>query len=700
MRRFTVVLVLVAALAAIIALFFVLSTEQPRPTLEVVQKPPAVIPAAPEQEGTRREQGTLKGKVIFGPTGKPMPGATVVALAPFLDPGEGDELPLWGEMMEKKRITTGPDGTFRLEDLPPDYWNLWAEKKGYGFTTIPRAELKRDHVITLWPGCTVRGRLVYDDETPAEGVRIEYTPQGMHSEVFSRYRLKSYYTQTNKDGRFVYTDLPPGKFTVEAYPDDHLPAPWTTEPPLKPGEDRSLKTHILDSGFNMLVHVKWRGSNEPVEGIEVAVRPVGDPMPRTHTGRRKFTDSKGTARFAGLGGQMIPKPRFTVAAKIGGEPVIPDEGGMIEPNSEVTIYARRQAAIVGTVERANGEGLKNFFLELKPKGFHTSQLRQWIRNADRGKFKMQGIPEGSYKLLVRFPGLVDREVDITAVAGQDSDIGTIVLHEGAEVWGTLRRASGKDLPPVVRVILARRIARRTRDGEQVSWQTIARVVAQQDGLYRMRGLPEGTFYIQPTTPGANFGTTEPDKITISTPSDRIHKNIVMHGEGYVDLAYYDLVRGSRTRVIIPPSYAIRKADGKETRWLGNRTPLRPGEGRRPEATHRCGVHGSRGCDDGSDRGLAPRDPRCRLTRHRRHVVRRPTTRRNAASSPNAGPPRSAVPAPIAARMSSRSPSSGAAGTTAEARPRASVARSSGGSTSTRSRTRCSSSSTRSTSSSR
>ncbi|MHC4940456.1 MAG: carboxypeptidase-like regulatory domain-containing protein [Planctomycetota bacterium] len=574
MRRFLVVVVLIAALASIIALFVVLSQQQPRPKLEVVPKPPSTIPAPAQSEGTKREQGTLKGKVIFGPTGEPMAGATVIALAPFLDAGEGDELPLWGEMMEKKRIKTGKDGTFRLEDLPPDYWNLWAEKEGFGFTTVPRAELKRDHVITLWPGCRVYGRVEYDDGTPAEGVSIEYTPQGMHSEVFSRYRLKSYYIRTDRNGRFEYTDLPPGKFTIEVYPDDHLPAPWTTEAPLQPGEERDLGKRVLDSGFGMTVRVKWRGTGEPVEGVEVVVRPVGDPMPRTHTGRRKRTGPDGIAKFAGLGGQMIPKPTFTVAAKIGGEVVIPDEGGMIQPNSDVTIYARRLAAILGKVERANGTPLKHFFLELKPKGFHTSQLRQWFRNTDRGKFKMQGLPEGAYKLVVRYPGLVDREIDIVAVAGKDTDVGTIVLHEGAEVWGTVRRASGKELPPVVRVVVAKKITK--RDGKQVFWQTVGRVVVQKDGSYRIRGLPNGTYYIQPLQRGANLGTSEPEELTIRSASDTVQRNITMYGEGYVDLAFYDLVRGSRTRVIVPPCYLIRKADGEETRWQGNRTPLRPG----------------------------------------------------------------------------------------------------------------------------
>jgi hypothetical protein len=327
----------------------------------------------------------------------------------------------------------------------------------------------------------------------------------------------------------------------------------------------------------MKVHVRWRGTGEPVPGVEVVVRPVGDPMPRTHIGRRKRTDENGIARFAGLGGQVIEKPRFTVAAKIGGETVIPDEGGMIPPGSEVTVWARRAAAMTGRVVRGNGEPLPYYFLELRPKGFHTSQLREWVRHPERGAFKLQGVPEGDYTMIVRYPGLVDKEVDVSAVAAQENDVGTIVLEEGAEIRGRVNRASGKDLPNVVRVQLARRIPQPSQDGgEQVFWETVARIVVQKDGTYRMRGLPTGTFFIQPTTPGANLGTTEPERVTIGSPSDVIQRDLVMYGEGYADFHFFDLVDGSRTRVIIPPSYAIRKSDGKENRWFGNRTPLRPG----------------------------------------------------------------------------------------------------------------------------
>jgi len=575
MRRILVPAVLLAALASIIALLYLLSQDEPRPELPVVQRPPAVIPAPPEQKGATREKGTLRGKVVYGPTGEPLEGATVIALAPYLDPGDGDELPLWGEMMEKKRLVTGEDGTFRMEDMPPDYWNIWAEKAGYGFTTVPRAEFKREHVLTLWPGASITGRVLYPDRSPAEGVRIEYTPQGTHSEIFSRYRRTAYHMRTNREGRFTYRDLPPGKFTIEAYPDSHLPAPWAAEPPLKPGEERELKDHILDPGFGMVVNVRWRGSNEPVEGVEVVVRPVGDPMPRTKIGRRKRTDQNGVARFAGLGGQILDKPRFTVAAKIGGETVIPDEGGMIEPGSEVTIWARRACSISGRVVRANGAPLQRFFLELRAKGFHTSQLQEWVPKADNGKFTLRGIPEGDYRLFVRLPGLVDETVDVSAVAGEENDVGTIVLADGAEIWGVVSTASGKELPSIVRVVLAKKVTR--GDGKQVFYEPVARVPVQSDGSYSMSGLPEGTFWIQPTVDGANLGTSEPEQIAIARSTDVIRKDITMHGEGFLDLHFYDMVDGARRRVLIPPTYAIRKSDGKETRWFSSGTPLRPGK---------------------------------------------------------------------------------------------------------------------------
>ena len=574
MRRFLLALVVLAMLAGMVALFILMNLPDPRPAVPVMDAPPQDIPAPPQaQQQVHQQQGTLKGKVIHGENNQPVPGATIIVLAPHLDSGEDGDVPVWGDMIEKARITTGPDGSFELKELPPDYWNIWAEKKGYGFTSVPRAQFDHEHVIKLYPGATIRGRVIYDDETPAAGVRVEYTPQGLASEVFSRYRLKSYYTQTRTDGTFEYNELPPGKFTVEIYPPDHLPAPWTTELPLKPGEFRDLGIRKLDGGFGMTVYVKWRGTNEPVSGVEVACRPVGDPMPRTKIGQRRITDKNGRAVFRGLGGQSLPKPGFTVAANIGGGPVVPDKPGFVAPGETVTIYVRRQATLVGRVVRGNGEPLPRFFISLKPKGFIHSQLQQWFTSEKNGEFLMSGVPEGTHTMTVRFPGLIPTDVEVTAIGAQETDVGTIVLEEGAEIWGSVSRDSGRELHEVTRVVLSRKVIDANTDRER--WEPISRCVVLKDGTYRLRGLPLGTFWLQPLEQ-VNLSTTEPEEVTISGRSDSLQRNLVLHGSGFVDFSFWDEVEGSRRLVVPVPTFLVRKADGKEYRWWGNGVRLRPG----------------------------------------------------------------------------------------------------------------------------
>jgi hypothetical protein len=417
-RRITVALGLVGALAGIFALIHLMSGESPQARPAETAEPHHLFaspPKNPEYEA-QRQHGTLKGRVINGVSERPIAKAKVIALRPHLQKDEDDEVPMWGQLLEEKVVHTDADGQFEVADLPPDYWNLWVEKAGYSWTTVPRAKFKETHTIKLYPACSIEGRVVYPDETPAAGVRLEYTPQGTHSEVFGRYRLKAYYDQTDSNGYFKYTDLPPGKFTVEVYPEDHLPAPWTTEPPLKPGENRNLGTHVLDGGFGMTVYVKYHGTDEPVPGIEVTVRPVTDPMPRTKTGRRRHTNAEGKAVFSGLGGQVSPEPTFQVVANVPGVGAVqPNEARLFKPDETLTIWLRKAAKITGKVVRPDGQPLKHFFIALEPVGFITRQLQQFFSN---GEFLLYQVPEGEYFVHVRSGAYIDQAVKVTAVAGE------------------------------------------------------------------------------------------------------------------------------------------------------------------------------------------------------------------------------------------------------------------------------------------
>jgi len=569
---------LLGAIVGIIALAILLMREPRRvPMTKTRQPPKQIAPPKVDDLTAVREKGTVKGRVLNGVDRKtPIPGATVIALKPYLEKGTDDDIPTWGDLRELRggsRVVTGPDGRFSVKDLPPHYWNLWVEKKGYAWTTLPRAKFNEEHVIYLFPGCSVKGKVVFQDGEPAPGIRIEYTPQGTHSEVFSRFRLQSYWVKTDAGGEFEYRDLPATKFTIEVYPEDHLPAPWKYQSPLKPGENRDLGVRKLSRGFGMKVYVKWRRTKRPVEGIEVVVSPVGDPMPRTKTGRRRLTNEAGLAVFSGLGGQVLPNPRFQVTAHVNGVGiVVPDGQSLVKANETVTIYLREDSTVKGKVLRPDGEPLDQFFVELKPVGFLTRQLRAFGKN---GEFTAYSVPEGDYEVTVRYPIYVEQTRKVTAVAGEEADLGTITMQEGAEVSGVVRNSKNQVPDGRIRVHLAKKVfnARLQRD----DWVTVKRGHCDKDGAYVLKGVPPGTYWLWPENMTKISRTTPETEIVVTAGTGLIARDLTMWGEGKLKLRFLDEVDGSVREVVRPKfTWVIEKRTGKEIRWFGEGQAMRPG----------------------------------------------------------------------------------------------------------------------------
>jgi len=571
-KRLLVVLALLGGLAGIVLLVLLAGMSPPERSIEVVPRPPEQVAAPVQPEQTAKPQsGTLMGRVLKGDTDEGIAGATVIPLKPHLEPPKEGEVARWGDLKEAGRVYTDLQGNFRIADLPPDYWNLWVEKNGYAWSTVPRAKFDELHQIRLYPAARVHGRVVYPDDTPAEGVRIEYHIQGTHSEVLSHYCLDKFHTTTKADGSFAYENLPPGKFTIEVYADDYLPAPWKFEPPLRPGDDRDLGKHKLEGGFGMTVRVLWLGTNEGVPDVEVVVRPVGDPMPRTKTGQRRNTDAQGVARFQGLGGQVMEKPKFLVAANVEGVgPVLPDSGGMQDPDSDITIYLRKDGVVKGKVQRPNGQPLEHFFCELEAQGHIERQLRSWGKD---GEFNLYQVPEGPYTLWIRYGNLIDVSVPVTVKGGEEVDVGTITLREGGEVYGMVRRASGKELEGVVRVNLGRKVKSAT--GQDV-WDVVGRAYCLKDGSYTIKGLPAGDFFVWPESYAEPSSTTDPVAVSVPSTGSAVQRDLLIYGEGFLNLKFMDMVKGQPTHVHAPKVSLIETASGQEIAWISEGQRLRPG----------------------------------------------------------------------------------------------------------------------------
>ena len=577
-KRLITLFGLLGAVVGIIVLLVLLTRDPQRVVMTEIAEPPKQI-AAPRTDELKadRQRGTVKGRVLNGMDKKtPIPGATVIALKPYLEKGEDDDIPTWGDLREQQggsRVTTGPDGRFSVEDLPAHFWNLWVEKKGYAWTTVPRAKFNEEHVLYLFPGCSVRGKVIYEDGEPAEGVRIEYTPQGTHSEVFSRFRLQSYWTRTDAKGEFEYRDLPATKFTIEVYPEDYLPAPWKYQPPLKPGQNRDLGVRKLTRGFGMRVYVKWRRTKKPVEGIEVVVSPVGDPMPRTKTGRRRVTNEAGLAVFSGLGGQVLPDPKFQVTANVPGVGVVvPDDQRPVKPEETVTIYLREDSTVKGKVVRPNGEPLEQFFIDLKPIGFLTRQLRTFGKD---GEFTAYSVPEGRYELRVRYPTYIDEVLKVTAVAGKETDLGTITMRAGAEVRGVVRDSKNQVPDGRIRVHLAKKVYNPRLERDE--WVTLKRGICGKSGAYLLRGVPPGRFWLWPESLSKISGTTPEVEVVVPAGAGLVTRDLILWGEGKLKLRFMDEVDGSIREVVRPKfTWVLERRIGKEIRWFGEGQALRPG----------------------------------------------------------------------------------------------------------------------------
>ncbi|MHC4135020.1 MAG: MSCRAMM family protein [Planctomycetota bacterium] len=571
-KRLLLVAAILGAVAGLVLLVGLLRTERPQPRIPPSVAPPAVLPAPPPDElKAVKVAGTLRGKVINGLTEKPIAGAEVVALRPHLERPEKGETAKWGDLIPVQRIVTDPEGRFAVTDLPPDYWNLWVEKRGYSWTTLPRAKFDQTHTIKLYPACSVYGKVVYPDGSPAVGVRLEYHVQGTHSEVFARYKLTNYYSQTDADGTFHYTDLPPGKFTVEVYPQSHLPAPWKYQPPLKAGENRDLGEHKLDGGFSMKVHVKWRGTDEGVPGIEVVVKPVNDPMPRTKIGQRRNTDADGVARFSGLGGQVLEKPKFLVAANVDGAGVVmPDKGGMHEPGQEITIWLRKDGILKGKVSRPNGKPLERFGAVLEPVGHIARQIQAF---GEDGKFTLYQVPEGKYILHIKYGNYINQALEVEAIGGKEVDVGTVTMQEGAEVYGTVTRSNGAELEGVVRVHLGRKY--RNKAGAEV-YDIVGRSYALKDGRYRIKGVPTGSFWLWPESVKDPSDVTDPVPVKIGVGTGGVQRDLVIYGDAHLQLKFMDEIDRRVVHVVQPVTYLIETRTGKEIRWFGEGTRLRPG----------------------------------------------------------------------------------------------------------------------------
>ncbi|MGB6830817.1 MAG: carboxypeptidase-like regulatory domain-containing protein [Terracidiphilus sp.] len=210
------------------------------------------LSGCPDDNGPRKPdptKGTVTGLVLCTDTGKPARFATVMLL-PSYDPKTAGAGPDKNSIDLDQTITTGLDGRFRLEAVPPGDYYAFATLDGYIDPTLAVDENRlgsgasereklideidqwKDHLVKLTVaaqhvtdinvsidrGAEIDGTMSYDDSSPAIGIRfavLRKTAQDHWIKIGSN-GDDGWPSDVKSDGRGRYSiaDLPEGEYKV------------------------------------------------------------------------------------------------------------------------------------------------------------------------------------------------------------------------------------------------------------------------------------------------------------------------------------------------------------------------------------------------------------------------------------------------------------------------------------------------------
>lgn len=129
-----------------------------------------------------------------------------------------DNLKVVGDPYEEIRIGTGPDGCFTITNVSaPVDWYVYAKMESIsslGATSPIEVNITKDGQylqtadLMIKPGYRVKGTVLVSDKKPI--------PEGMHVILSSETVWDSQTVSLASDGHFEFTNLPPGKYTINA----------------------------------------------------------------------------------------------------------------------------------------------------------------------------------------------------------------------------------------------------------------------------------------------------------------------------------------------------------------------------------------------------------------------------------------------------------------------------------------------------
>ncbi len=246
----------------------------------------------------------LSGRVVDG-TGKPIAGAVIslggVSRAESTRFGSNDNV--------DSMAVTDDDGSFVIaSDIPFDAASLNVEAPGFAKRVFPHLGTgEKTHVLTLSEGATIKGRLVKNGK-PIAGATIAVSEVDRRAETF----VGGFSVGTDKEGKFLFVNLPPNREYVVCAKPDLLPRGYVGKAiHMSAGDDSSVQ----DAGdISTMPGLKLQGQIRLTDGKPM---PAGTTV---YVGRQEASDATQTTvdKDGRFSFSVAPSEALTLSLQIQG----------------------------------------------------------------------------------------------------------------------------------------------------------------------------------------------------------------------------------------------------------------------------------------------------------------------------------------------------------------------------------------------